>query len=158
MMGKINSLVCQRTATGRFATFFLAWIDERRMRLHYTNAGHNQPLHLTQGGRRLLDVGGTVVGMMENLSWEEAEVPLAPGDRVLLYTDGVTEAMNVEGDMYGEERLYALVDALPTELSAPAMVERILLGLRDFLGDMEPGDDITVMALRVLDSPDSQPA
>src|SRR6185369_2760707 len=45
MMGRINSLACQRTATGQFATFFLAWIDERTMRLHYTNAGHNQPIH-----------------------------------------------------------------------------------------------------------------
>ncbi|HET9326729.1 MAG TPA: PP2C family protein-serine/threonine phosphatase [Candidatus Eisenbacteria bacterium] len=151
MMGKINALVCQRVATGQFATFFLAWIDERRMRLLYTNAGHNQPIHLGGFGRRLLDVGGTVVGMLEGLTWDQAELPLQPGDRLVLYTDGVTEAMNESGDMFGEERLYELIDRLSPALSAEGIVDGVLEGLRDFLGDLEAGDDVTVMAVRVLD-------
>jgi len=151
MMERINSLVCQRSATGQFATFFLAWIDERRMRLVYTNAGHNQPVHLGASGRRLLDVGGTVVGMLEGMTWEQADVPLVTGDRVVLYTDGVTEAMNDEDEMYGEERFYQLVDRLPADLSAAAMVDEVVKDLREFLGELEPGDDVTVMALRVLE-------
>ena len=153
MMGKINDLVCQRPATGQFATLFLAWIDERSMRMRYTNAGHNFPVMLGNGGRRTLEAGGTVVGMMEALTWSEEEIPLAPGDRVVMYTDGVTEAANAEGEMYGEDRLYAVLDALPASLPASTIVERVLAELRGFLGDTEPGDDITVLALRVLDEP-----
>ena len=150
---ELNEYLIDHANPGQFATFFLGWIDERTLRLRYTNAGHNQPLHLSNGTRRLLDVGGTVVGMMETLSWEEAEIALAPGDRLLLYTDGVTEAMNAAGEMYGEDRLYALADSLPVGLTASAMVEGVLAGLGDFLSGAEPGDDVTIMALRVLDVP-----
>ena len=153
MIEKINTLVCQRPATGQFATFFLAWIDERTMRMRYTNAGHNFPVMLGPGGRRTLETGGTVVGMMEALTWTEEEVALAPGDRVIMYTDGVTEAADASGEMYGEDRLYAVLDALPGDLSAPVIVDRVLAELRGFLGETEPGDDITVLALRVLEEP-----
>jgi hypothetical protein len=157
MMRRINTLVCQRTETGQFATFFLAWIDERSLRLRYTNAGHNFPVLLTNGGRRLLEAGGTVVGMMEGLEWAEGEVELSAGDRLVLYTDGVSEAADASGEMYGEERLYALLDSLPKELAAPQIVERVLEGLRGHLGDVEPGDDVTVLALRVRERSDQSP-
>ena len=150
MMTRINALVCQRPTTGQFATFFLAWVDERSMRMRFTNAGHNFPLLLRDGTRRTLETGGTVVGMTEDLPWHEEEIPLAPGDRVVMYTDGVTEAMNADGEMYGEERLYAVLDAMPEALAADAMVDHIHGALRDFLGEMEPGDDVTLMVLRVL--------
>lgn len=159
MMRKINTLVCQRQDTGQFATFFLAWVDERSLTLRYTNAGHNFPVLLARDGRRLLDQGGTVVGVMEHLDWAEGEVALAPGDRLVLYTDGVTEAADTGGEMYGEERLYALLDALPRHLDAAGVVEGVLAGLRRHLGDAEPGDDVTVLALRVRDAtPGAAPA
>jgi len=85
------------------------------------------------------------------MTWEQADVPLVTGDRVVLYTDGVTEAMNDEDEMYGEERFYQLVDRLPADLSAAAMVDEVVKDLREFLGELEPGDDVTVMALRVLE-------
>jgi len=153
MIEKVNTLVCQRPATGQFATFFLAWIDERTMRMRYTNAGHNFPVLLASNGRRTLEAGGTVVGMMEALTWREEEIPLSPGDRVVMYTDGVTEAANAEGEMYGEDRLYAVLDALPRDLAASSIVDRVLEELRGFLDGTEPGDDITVLALRVLEDP-----
>jgi len=70
-----------------------------------------------------------------------------------MYTDGVTEAADASGEMYGEDRLYAVLDALPGDLSAPVIVDRVLAELRGFLGETEPGDDITVLALRVLEEP-----
>jgi sigma-B regulation protein RsbU (phosphoserine phosphatase) len=157
MMRRINTLVCQRHETGQFATFFLAWVDERSMRMRYTNAGHNFPVLLANGGRRLLDEGGTVVGMMEHLQWSEGEAALSPGDRLVLYTDGVSEAADAAGEMYGEERLYALLDSLPRDLDAAGMVEHVLQGLRRHLGDLEPGDDVTVLALRVRDGSPTAP-
>ncbi len=150
IMTNINALVCQRRITGQFATFFLAAVDEPEMRLRYTNAGHNFPVLLRANGERvLLEDGGLVVGMMEGLPYVEASIDLLPGDRVLLYTDGVSEAADPSGEMFGEDRLYALLESLPAELPARELVDRVLNGLTAFLAGAEPGDDITVMALRV---------
>jgi len=156
IMTNINALVCQRSITGQFATFFLAAVDEPEMRLRYTNAGHNFPVLLRANGERvLLEDGGLVVGMMEGLPYVEASLDLLPGDRVLLYTDGVSEAADPSGEMFGEDRLYALLDSLPGDLPARELVDRVLGGLTQFLAGAEPGDDITVMALRVREP--SQP-
>ena len=134
IMTSINALVCQRSITGQFATFFLAAIDEPEMRLRYTNAGHNFPVLLRANGERvLLEEGGLVVGMMEGMPYVEASLDLHAGDRVLLYTDGVSEAADPSGEMFGEDRLYALLDGLPRELSARVMVDRVLAGLTTFL-------------------------
>ncbi len=147
----INALACQRAATAQFATCFLAVVDEPTLTLRYTNAGHNFPVLLrADGSRELLETGGLVVGMMEGLPYEEGAVQLATGDRLLLYTDGVSEAANASGEMFGEDRLYALLDDLPGSLPAEGIVHRVLEGVSAFLGGTEAGDDITVMALRVL--------
>jgi serine phosphatase RsbU (regulator of sigma subunit) len=150
----LNALACQRAVTGQFATAFLATIDEPTLTLRYTNAGHNFPVLLrADGTRELLETGGLVVGMMEGLPYEEGVVQLATGDRLLLYTDGVSEAANASGEMFGEDRLYALLDGLPGALPAEGIVGRVLDGVRAFLGETEAGDDITVMAMRVLPAP-----
>ncbi|HTK31936.1 MAG TPA: PP2C family protein-serine/threonine phosphatase [Candidatus Saccharimonadaceae bacterium] len=154
IMGNINRMVYRSTTVQQFATFFLARIDERRMRLAFTNAGHNFPLVFRRGGERVtLERGGTVVGVLENAAFEEGELELCAGDRVVMYTDGVSEAANVTGELFGEERLIALIDALPADLPARDVVDRILEGVRAFLDGVEAGDDITVMVLRVLDAP-----
>jgi len=151
MMTRINTLVCDRGATGQFATFFLAAVNEKDMTLTFTNAGHNFPiLFRSQGERKLLEKGGLVIGMMNAVFYEEECVPLAAGDRVVLYTDGVTEAARDNHEMFGEERLMALVESLPSSMSARETVDRVLARLREFLGDTEAGDDITVMVMRVV--------
>src|SRR5262249_31391308 len=93
--------------------------------------------------------GGLLVGMLDDVAYEEERLALAAGDRIVLYTDGVTEAAREGNEMFGEQRLIDLVAALPPELAAREAVERILAGLREFLGEAEAGDDVTVMVLRV---------
>lgn len=152
MLRAINTLACQRVSTGQFATFFLAILHEPTLTLRFTNAGHNYPvLQRANGERVLLEKGGVVVGMMEGPEFEEETLTLAPGDRIVFYTDGVSEAEREGGEMFGEERLYALLDAAPRDLSAERVVEHVLGGVRGWLDGVEPGDDITVMALRVLE-------
>ena len=146
----INGLVYRSTAVNQFATFFLARVDERAMRLTYSNAGHNHPvLFRANGAREALDRGGTVVGIMEHARYDEGTVDLAPGDRLVLYTDGISEADDGTGALFGDERLLELVAGMPHDLPARETTERIVDGVRDYLKGLDPGDDMTVMVLRV---------
>jgi len=152
IMRNINAMVYRSTSVHQFATFFLARVDELGLRLQFTNAGHNFPVVFRRGGGRvMLECGGTVVGILEHAEYQEDSLELRAGDRVVLYTDGVSEATNASGDLFGEERLYALVESLPEQLTSREVVDRILDGVRGFLAGVEPGDDITVMVLRVLE-------
>lgn len=154
MLRAINELACQRASTGQFATFFLAVLHEPTLTLRFTNAGHNFPvLQRANGERVLLEKGGCVIGLLEGPEFEEETIALAPGDRIVLYTDGVSEAEREGGEMFGEERLYALLDQAPRDLPAERLVEHVLAGVRTYLDGVEPGDDITVMAVRVLEPP-----
>ncbi|MBI5838417.1 MAG: PP2C family protein-serine/threonine phosphatase [Candidatus Eisenbacteria bacterium] len=148
--GTVNALATGAGSTGKFVTMFLAHLDKRTLALRYTNAGHNPPLLLrSSGARETLEEGGTVVGAFEGLGYAEGSVTLRPGDRLVFFTDGVTEAENAAGEMFGDERLISLLAGLPPDLSARGIVDRTLGGLNAFLGEVEPGDDITVMALRI---------
>lgn len=152
VMAGINALVCQRAITGQFATFFLASIRGSDLVLRSVNAGHNPPVLIRRDGSQTpLDVGGLVVGMMETIPYEEGAVSLRAGDRVVLYTDGVTEAQRADGEMFGEDRLAALLSGIPARLSAREQVAQVLAGLTTFLAGVEPQDDVTVMVLRVTE-------
>jgi sigma-B regulation protein RsbU (phosphoserine phosphatase) len=78
-------------------------------------------------------------------------VALRPGDRLVFYTDGISEAMNGDGEQFGDQRLCEVVDAIPRDLPAREVAERVLVALREFLGDMEPQDDMTLLVVRVLE-------
>ena len=152
ILRNLNTLVYRSTQVNQFATFFLARVEEATLRLSYSNAGHNYPLVFRRaGGQVALDRGGTVVGIIEALSFEEDSLALAPGDRIVLYTDGISEAARADGEMFGEERLIAFVNSLPPELSAREVTERVLEAVKTFLAGSDAGDDMTLMVLRVLD-------
>ncbi len=152
ILANINSLVVRSTTTEQFATFFLARLDEATLTMSFSNAGHNYPVLCRKNGDRLyLERGGMILGMFEGLRFEEETLDLFPGDRVVLYTDGITEAVNAKDDDFGEERLADLIRSLPPELTAREMTGRILDALSEFLEGAEPQDDITVMVLRVLE-------
>ena len=76
---------------------------------------------------------------------------LEPGDRVVFYTDGISEAMNAEGEQFGEHRLCEVVQALPPGLTARAIAEGVLAALDEFLGSVEPQDDMTLLVIRMLE-------
>jgi serine phosphatase RsbU (regulator of sigma subunit) len=148
----INTLVYRGGRVDQFATFFLARVDSHSMRLSFTNAGHNYPVVVRRhGGQDLLERGGTVLGILAEPVYEEGHLTLDTGDHVVLYTDGITEAISPGGEMYGEERLYALLGDLGRDATARDVASRILEEVRDWMGEAEARDDITLMVLRVLE-------
>jgi sigma-B regulation protein RsbU (phosphoserine phosphatase) len=146
---KINRAMYRNVADGKFITFFYALIDSRRRTLHYSNAGHNAPILLRDDGTQLrLEEGGLILGAFLDSSYQQGEVELRPGDRLVLFTDGVTEAMNGKDEEFGEERL---VQALlcDCQLPAEALQNRLLDQVNGFSGG-ELEDDVTVLVLAVL--------
>jgi sigma-B regulation protein RsbU (phosphoserine phosphatase) len=151
ILRNINSLVYRGTAVHQFATFFIARVAPDG-RMTFSNAGHNYPVLARRDGREiLLERGGLLLGVMENAGYDEEAVHLEAGDRVVLYTDGITEAVDGHGQQFGEERLLAVIRGLPAELSAREAAEGILEALQAFLGGEEPRDDMTLMVMRVVD-------
>jgi len=122
------------------------------MELSFSNAGHNWPVLLRPGDeRRFLERGGLILGFQERVEFEEERVGLLPGDLVVLYTDGISEAADASGEQFGEERLYATLSAMPRTLPAREVTERVLATLREFLDGTEAQDDITLLVLKVLE-------
>jgi sigma-B regulation protein RsbU (phosphoserine phosphatase) len=148
ILAAVNSLACGRNSSvQQFATFFLARLTEDG-KLTYTNAGHNPPLLLRAGGELLhLECGGVMLGVMEGLPYDEEVLAMAPGDRLLIYTDGISERTNAQGEEFGVERLEGLLRALPAGIGAKALTARILTVIEEFAGGIEASDDQTLLVL-----------
>jgi sigma-B regulation protein RsbU (phosphoserine phosphatase) len=144
----VNRALCGQLNTGKFVTFFYALFDARRRCLRYTNAGHNPPLLVRRDGTSTtLARGGAVLGVFGDGLYEQGEVQLAAGDRVLLYTDGITEAMNAAGEEFGEARLRELL-IKHRALDAEALQARIMAAVSEFCGGHFQ-DDATLLILAV---------
>jgi sigma-B regulation protein RsbU (phosphoserine phosphatase) len=146
LCANLNRLLCGHMISGRFVTFCFAWLDAARHTLVYVNAGHNPPLLVRASGavERLSD-GGTVLGVFADAVYKQAQVPLNPGDRLLFYTDGITEARNPAGEEFGEERL-AHVASLSSAPTIEALKDHILQQLLAFTGGTFD-DDATLIVV-----------
>lgn len=150
LCGRLNSIVYRNTNSDRFITFFYAQIDGASRRLRYANAGHNAPFVVHRdGSHERLQAGGGVLGVFDNQSYALGAAQLAPGDRVVLFTDGVTEACTPDGEEFGEARLLHLL-AGNRGLSAGDLQEKILAGVSDFSGQ-HWNDDVTLLVVAVGD-------
>jgi sigma-B regulation protein RsbU (phosphoserine phosphatase) len=144
----VNRLLCRNMASGRFATFCYARIDAAGRRIVYSNAGHNPPLLIRAFGslERLTD-GGMVLGIFPDIRYEQATLALAAGDRLLFYTDGITEARNPAGDEYEEDKLAAIATASRT-LPVEEMKDAILADVNGFTGGQFE-DDATLIVVGI---------
>lgn len=151
-MKKVNRLVYEASASNRYATFFFATYDAATRELVYVNAGHNAPFLIHQGNGRpqvqRLEAGGPVVGLLDSVTYEEQRLVLGPGDMLLAYTDGISEAMTVEDEEWGEERMLAAVQTLP-DGSAQAVLEHLFAEADSFTGKAPQHDDMTVLVLKL---------
>jgi len=149
VLARVNDLLVPDAQQGMFVTAIYAVLSLETGELAYANAGHNLPLLLQSGTRGLkhLKKGGMALGVLEGVRLEEHIVSLEPGDNLIFYTDGITEAFSPEDDIYGEERLRATVQAADTS-SAQAMLDAIDESVIAFAGDAPPSDDRTIMVIR----------
>jgi len=146
LSAKLNRIVSGNLAPGKFITFFYGLLDAAERRLAYTNAGHNAPVLMRRDGSHVrLEEGGAALGVFESWGYEHGQVDLASGDRLLLFTDGVTEAVNVKGEEYGEDRLIQLLRE-NRALGAFELQKTIMLAVNEFSGGT-PRDDATLIVV-----------
>ncbi len=147
---RANDLIVEDDRANMFVTLFYSVLDPTRRTLTYVNAGHNPPLMLRREGRDivLLEAKGIALGVMANIALEEREISLRKGDLVVLYTDGVTEAMNSGEEQFGQRRLGQLIEE-GRNLSAQELVTRIQQGVAAFSTGQPQFDDMTIMVLKI---------
>lgn len=143
-----NKLLHANTPSNRFATAFLLLLDPETGRADFVNCGHNNPLLLrANGAMEQLDGPGLALGMMPYATQEQASVDLGPGDALAIYTDGVSEALNLQDEEFGIERLGDVMKRLREE-SAETILEGIFQAIEYHVGDAPQHDDITLMVLK----------
>jgi sigma-B regulation protein RsbU (phosphoserine phosphatase) len=147
LLGLLNHQLYESTPAEKYATLFLGNYDGKTRRMTYSNGGHLPPLIIgANGSVRRLDQGGTVVGLFDHLTYEDASVHLQPGDIFLAYSDGVTEPENDFGE-FGEARLVQLVRDRWSE-PLTRITEAVTAAVDDWIGDKEQPDDITLVLAR----------
>jgi len=146
----INDLVSGNTTMGSFITFFWGILDDQKREVTFVNAGHNPPLLVRDGKLIKLKKGGMILGVMETtIPYESEIVQLDEGDKIFLFTDGITEAMNNEMEEYSDERLESFVTDLRKE-NAQQALDEVVENVTQFTEGAEQSDDITCLVINVL--------
>ena len=149
LMENVNRQIFDSSQASRYATFFYSEYDPGTRRLTYVNGGHNAPM-LVRGDEVIrLDDGGPAVGLFRPAKYVQAAVDLRPGDVIVMFSDGVSEAMNRVDEEWGEENILTVVNAnLP--LSANEIIPKIFAGADKFADGAPQHDDMTLVVVRIL--------
>jgi|SRR5579864_4997856 len=149
LCSRVNSVLCSSIASGKFVTLFYGLLDGERRELRYTNAGHLPPILIDAQGRvKRLENGGALLGVFPRWKYEESVARLAPGDRLLLFTDGITEAAAAGGEEFGEQRLINFAQ-LDRGRSTEELKTRLLTEVKRF-GASQLQDDATLIVVSAL--------
>jgi len=145
----MNKYACSNSQGGlRFTTAFLAEYDADRRIFTYINAGHNSPiLRRSNGLIERLDVGGLPVGILAEAKYESASVALAPGDWLIIFTDGLVEAVNAHDEEFDEPRLLSVLEANVSS-TPQELLERLMASLDLFVGATPQHDDVTCLLVK----------
>ncbi|MBI5931116.1 MAG: SpoIIE family protein phosphatase [Chloroflexi bacterium] len=146
---RANEVIITDAKSDVFLTAFYGVLYPVEARVVFANAGHNPPLwwRAEHGAFQTLKAKGIVLGMFENIHLEEAEITMQPGDMLICYTDGVTEAMDAAGDLFGEARLRAAVESTANG-SADAVLNAIVEAVTQFTGELPQSDDLTIFIMK----------
>jgi serine phosphatase RsbU (regulator of sigma subunit)/dihydrofolate reductase len=151
-MANVNRLLYNASDSNRYATFFYAELDCASRTLHYVNGGHNPPavLRKEDGAWRVfrLGDGGPVIGLLAGAVYKEQMLHLLPGDILLAFTDGISEAMNASEDEWGEDRMIAEAQA-HADLNAEELLQHLFRAADAFAGGATQHDDMTIVVLRL---------
>jgi phosphoserine phosphatase RsbU/P len=143
----VNGMLCESIAAGKFVTFFCGVLDAGSRTFRYCNAGHPYPILVSSGVLRTLDQGGAVLGVLPAWTYQDLSVDLSSGDRLLLFTDGITEAEGPQGEEFGEGRVAAFAQAHAAN-SAASINQQLLSQVTEFCG-AQFQDDATLLVLAV---------
>ena len=148
-LGEVNQLLCEENEAMMFVTVLYGAYNPSSGQFVYANGGHNPPLVVHSDGSSMVlpSTGGIALGVMEDIEYAENSVTLRPGDTLVLYSDGVTEAMNESGEEYGMDRLREVVVGTSSQ-GADEVNRAIFDSVREFTGEAPQSDDITCLTLR----------
>jgi phosphoserine phosphatase RsbU/P len=151
LMSNVNRLVYEASSSNRYATFFYGQYNPATRQFTYVNAGHNPPMLFHGSGKDVtpfrLEVGGTVVGLLESFPYEQGNLTIEPGDTFLAFTDGISESMNAADEEWGEGPLIETVKAC-SGLSPSETITRIMQAADQFVAGAQQHDDMTLVVLR----------
>ena len=152
VMARVNRAMVRDTLDNEFATLFYGVFSPQTRRLTYCNGGHEPPI-LLRGEKIIpLDVGGMIIGVDALQEYEKSIIELMPGDYLLMYTDGLTEAFNYANKQFGRERIEAaLRECAEQKMNAETSLKHVMWQLRNFTGLRSPVDDTTIVMIRVTD-------
>ena len=148
ILARLNAEICRDNESCMFVTFFCGILNIRTGQVDYSNGGHNLPYYLHRGGARPLEnFGGRALGLVEQSPYASGRMVIEPGEALLLYTDGVTEAMDLSETLYSDQRLAQFL-ASNRGSSPRQIIGDLVSDVRHFAGEAPQSDDITVLALR----------
>ena len=147
-MSRSNRLLFQSTDSAKFVTFFYGIFDIAGRTLEYSNAGHNPPILFSNGQETRLETGGPVLGVLPDFSYEQAAVTLNPGDLLLIFPDGFSEAMNRRFEEFGEDQLVRIATENRDD-SAADLIEKMSQAVVAHTGEASQTDDMTIIVVRV---------
>jgi len=145
LCAKVNNLLCENIATGKFVTFFYGILDGESRTFRYSNAGHLHPVHVSDGSARMLTQGGAVLGVFPGWAYEDSSIELREGDRLLLFTDGITEASDAAGQEFEEESIATFARA--NSILGANELNRLLLAQVSAFCANQFQDDATLLVI-----------
>ncbi|MEE9571699.1 MAG: PP2C family protein-serine/threonine phosphatase, partial [Candidatus Neomarinimicrobiota bacterium] len=145
---RANKLLYRSTDLQMHATLFYGILDTIDSVFHFSNAGHNPPF-LIDSDKKVtqLTKGGTVLGFMEDYQFEEDSIKLNAGDSVIIYSDGITEALNKKDKEFGEDRLLAILTE-NMKSTADTLIEKVFEAVKSFVKEVPQSDDITIVVIK----------
>jgi sigma-B regulation protein RsbU (phosphoserine phosphatase) len=149
LVGNLNHDISKDNVNLMFITFFTGIIDLKTGNMKFCNAGHNYPVIIRNDGSQemLSETHGLPLGIKENIMYKSGEISLAKGETIILYTDGITEALSINGEFYGDERLTGVIENRCISLTTKEAALAIMDDVGNFTRNPERSDDITLMVL-----------
>lgn len=149
ILNHANIQLFHNTSSGRFATLFLGILDTEKHLLHFANGGHDYPFLLRNGSKiKRLSLNGIPLGIMEDSRYESGSIELQPGECLFVYSDGITESMNANEELFGEERLKELLISAASDIQdSDKLIDNVFQASIEYCGKKQLSDDMTALVL-----------